>query len=102
MFSTSGLDFRPEMDAVASENDIIWPKNDWHRIDVYFYDRVRHLTISGSTGSRAKMATESESRLNIDRNEVFQLYPVGCQDRKLASWCAVSLGSLFDGLLGLN
>ena len=26
MLSTSGLDFRPEIDEVASENDIIWPK----------------------------------------------------------------------------
>ena len=60
-------------------------KNDWHRIDIYSYDRFRHLSISGSTGSRAKMATESESRLNLDRNEVFQLNPVGYQERKLVS-----------------
>ena len=50
------------------------------------------------SGNRTKIASQSDSWLNSHRNEDFKLYPVGYRDRKLISWCVISLGLLFDGI----
>ena len=57
---TSGFDFRPEIDAVGSENNNIYQRFDRHCIEVYFNDRVQNLFTSGSTGNTTKKATKSD------------------------------------------
>ena len=83
--STSGLTSDRKLMPFLVEIIIFYQKFDRHCIEIYFYDRVRHLSISGLTGNTAKMATQSDSKLNLYRNEVFILYPVGYECRKSIS-----------------
>ena len=85
IWSTSGLTSDRKLMPFVVKIIIFYQKFDRHCIEIYFYDRVRHLSISDLTGNTAKMATQSDSGPNLYRSEVFLLYPVRYECRKLIS-----------------